>query len=186
MLTSRCSFGRCPGHPSGPKSSCVIRCCATAAAVPWPCSIWRRSRQVRSLGVIGSRDQEGAGMTGPFAFTEPGGSSLARLDHLLDRDLLRPGLAVDLGRSRQADLQHTVGVFGLDLALLDALRHRHVALKVTEAALLPVVALFLDLLVGFPLARHYQFTLLELDVDVLRLHAGQVQGDDRVAVSRED
>src|ERR1700693_5651898 len=94
--------------------------------------------------------------------------------------------AVGAGRTRDADLEHSAVVHGFDLALLDALGQRDVALEETVAGLLSVVAGFLDLLVELALAGHSKLTRFELDVDVLGVHARQVHPHDPVSVARED
>ena len=99
------------------------------------------------------------------ALSASGLDRLEDLHGLLDRDRRRERLAVGAGRAQDADLEHAVVVLGLDLALLDALRQRNVALKEAVGAFLAVVALLLDLLVELALAADRQLALRELDVE---------------------
>src|SRR5450759_4385567 len=96
-------------------------------------------------------------------------SGLEWLDGLRHRDRLHLWDAVGAGRARDADLEHAAVVLGLDLALLDALGQRDVALEETVAGLLSVVAGLLDFLVQLALAGDCKLTRLELHVDVLEV-----------------
>src|SRR5690242_17653815 len=134
----------------------------------------------------GRPKNKGPAVPAPCLLAEsPTASDLEGLDSVLDRDLLDLGQVLDLRSLRHADLEHAVVVLRLDLGLLDALRDRHVALEEAVGGLLAVVPLFLDLLVGLPLTGDRHVALDQLDVDVLRLHAGQVELDHEVSVAGE-
>src|SRR5690606_5804401 len=93
----------------------------------------------------------------------------------LDLDALR--LLLRLLRLRQIDRQDALAVRRGDLVGIDLRRQLDLAPKVPVCAFAPMDVLFLDLLLLLLLAPDRQRAITQCDVDVLLVHARQIDGD---------
>src|SRR5665647_1516625 len=105
----------------------------------------------------------------------PPGQSASSALHLLGLDRLL-GLDLDALGSlllglRYRDREDAVLVAGLDLLRLHALRESQAALEATEAPLDAVVPLLVDLLLELALALDGEHVVVDLDLDVVGIHA---------------
>src|ERR671914_887225 len=142
---------------------------------PWA----RRSTPVRAREA-GSRAVMLRMATGRGPYRRPVMTSPSGLDGLL-------GAAADLDPARlallglrDADLEHAAVEARADRVGVDALRERQRAGEAAERALDAVVALLVGLMLGLALAGDRERALLDLDLDVLLAHAGQIGPQDEV------
>src|SRR3954471_22219889 len=99
-----------------------------------------------------------------------------------DGDLARLAL---LGL-RDPDLEHAAVELGADRLGVDALRQRQRAREGAEGALHAVEALLAVLVLGLALAGDGQRAVLELDVDVVLAHAGEIGAEDEVLAGLDE
>src|SRR5580692_9624796 len=97
-----------------------------------------------------------------------------------DRDLARLGLLAD----RDADLEHAFAVAGLDRVGVEVVAEPDAPGEAAEPALAGdrVLTLGLGLLAG---GAHGEHALVDGHVDLLRVHAGDVEPQDELAVAAE-
>src|SRR4051812_14512031 len=100
------------------------------------------------------------------------------------RDLDPPRLAL-LGLWDR-HLEHAIVEGGLDLVRIDAVGQRQRAAELAERALEPEETLLLALVFGLALAGERERPVVELDRDVLLLHAGQIGLEHVVVVGLDE
>ena len=105
---------------------------------------------------------------GALAFERLLGWSLPSSVSRPDLDLLRLGF----GFLGQADLQHALIVIGLDVFVVDGCRKREGASETAILALDPAIVLFFLFLLELAFAMNGQRVVLDADVDVFLVDAG--------------
>src|SRR6186997_1312848 len=141
---------------------------------PW--TVWMTpARALPSRASISNLRRCGSSRT-PAAYLPASSGRLLRWRRALD-----PG-RLALRRLRHPHLEHALVEAGADAFGLDALRQLQRAAETSVGALNAVEALALLLVLGLALTGHRKHAVLDLDLDVVALHAGQVRPQNEVVL----